>query len=302
MRVLVTGVAGRVGGPVARGLAEAGHEVTTTDIHRPDGLELPFEPADLTAEGAADGLMPGHEVLVHLGNISSDCGVEDTVGLCTTNVQNNLRTFNAAQRAGVRAIVFASTIQVTAGCRAGFDDPRPCPLPYLPADGGLPINPVGPYGLSKAASEQMLEYMVRRDPALSAIAVRFPAVRSDDRYWRGRANADPDADEARSTGSRKKRGFPAYSIDELFSFLLLGDAVALVAAAVARRPAGYHTLFPADPRPTSARPVRELIERYYADVPLRRPIDQIEALIDNAPITELLGWRLAARPDQAVSP
>ncbi len=302
MRIVLTGAAGRVAPYVCRHLQDAGHELLCTDIREPDPPMPGFEVADLCQPGEARRLLEGADVLVHFGNHSNDLprgGFTPQQVYCD-NVKMNLLTFDAAVEVGVRQIVFASTVQTISGGPTG-DGPA---VPYLPADGGYPLNPMWYYGLSKAAAEQMLRVLCRERPQLSAIAIRFPyiprhdedlsAYRSGRRKPRSRHAAHAsgvgtsEVDQAKEEHRKRWRTKRAY---ELCTYLYADDVGSLVVAAVQRCPAGLHVLFPAADETHNGEPPAELIERYFHGVPLRKPIEQFTGLVDNTPITELLGWQ-----------
>lgn len=295
-----------LGSAACRGFARAGHDVVGTDIQPSRDPEATVEVADLRVRGQAMRLLEGCEAVVHLGNIRSDDGHEDPAQVYIDNAIINIRTFEAAQAHGTRSIVFASSIQAMGGYRRGLEDPRPCPLAYIPADGGLPVLAETLYGLGKAAGEQALEYMVQRDPKLSGIAIRFP--RLDSEY--PRKSRGSSGNRATQATAEQNRSHPATAtldpaaiekererrrhrvrIDELFTFLLIDDAVSLMLAAVQRQPAGFHILLPASKTACTSTPIADLIRDHYANVPLRRPIEEIESLVDIQPITDLLGWQ-----------
>jgi len=302
MRIVVTGAVGRIAPAVCRHLENAGHQVTPSDVREPRQPQPGFVVADLLEPGEARRLLEGAEVLVHLGNHSSDEPGHHPPRLTPQqvyhdNVTMNLLTFDAAMDAGVRQIIFASSVQAIAGGPAG-DQP---PVPYLPADGQYPANPKWYYGLSKVAGEQTLRMLCREEPGLSALAFRFPYMPPDveklhayrQRYRerrehrRGEAAGQAVSDE-RAARRQWHRGKHIY---ELFTYLLADDAAALVGAAVDKQPPGCHVLFPAADETYSGESPADLIERHFQGVPLRKPVEQFTGLVDNSPITELLGWR-----------
>ncbi|WP_445182891.1 NAD-dependent epimerase/dehydratase family protein [Pseudonocardia sp. Cha107L01] len=70
MKVLVTGAQGKVGHAATAALAEAGHEVTASDVgrgvfERPLPGEPAYQQADLTEAGQAFAIVHGHDAVVH---------------------------------------------------------------------------------------------------------------------------------------------------------------------------------------------------------------------------------------------
>jgi UDP-glucose 4-epimerase len=99
MRILVTGARGKVGSAAVASLADAGHEVTATDLGRPVYEARPdavaYKQADLTDAGDAFAVVRGHDAVVHAAAIP-----DPTSNPPHRVFQNNLMaTFNALEAA-----------------------------------------------------------------------------------------------------------------------------------------------------------------------------------------------------------
>ena len=79
--------------------------------------------------------------------------------------------------AGVKKIIFASSIQAITGYRKYTEErqQKPSELPYLPLDGNVALNPGNPYAASKVAGEMLLRYFSKFH-GISAFALRFPML------------------------------------------------------------------------------------------------------------------------------
>lgn len=280
MKILVTGAAGRLGSVVCHHLHRAGHEVVATDKVRETLLPMPVHVADLTEHEAVHPLVKGIEAIAHLGNIPNAFSA-DARTTYAVNSTINLNVFHAAVEAGVRRIVFASSVQVVSGRRTVNDAARSV-LPHLPFDGGLPPCPGSTYGLSKQAGEEALAYHARWNE-LRAVALRFPWLIDRERLESilARSNATEPSERMRNH----------LRVDEGFSFLLFADAAALIEAALTRAAPGYRCFMPAD-RHNQLHGLSpgEIARRYFAGVPHRKDLDEIGGLFDLAEIKEALGW------------
>ncbi|HEX3852945.1 MAG TPA: NAD-dependent epimerase/dehydratase family protein [Polyangiaceae bacterium] len=72
--------------------------------------------------------------------------------------------------------------------------------------------------------------------------------------------------------------------------LMFSDAAELVRAALEKQRPGYHQYYPAQTLAVRGFSAAALIQEFYPGVPLRRPLEQIEALVDISAITDALGW------------
>lgn len=107
LTVLVTGIGGRIGREVIGMLQDA------YDLRTLDKSPVPFAPdtivADLSDIEALRRAMQGVDVVLHLAATSDEAPFLEQ--LVPNNVVGLFNTYQAAQDAGVRRIVFASTVQ-----------------------------------------------------------------------------------------------------------------------------------------------------------------------------------------------
>jgi nucleoside-diphosphate-sugar epimerase len=270
MKVLVTGAAGKLGSVVCAHLLERGHAVRATDHkHRADlGTELVL--ADLRDELAVYPLLESCEAVVHLGNHPNLLAGPSPQRILSDNTSMNANVFRAALDLGVRRIVFASSVQavlkMTNGVRV--DAPRSM----------APTNPgANCYGLSKVFAERMLQELSLARPELNATALRFPALVSEqslDRY----------------TAASMPAPASAFNFGELLGYLMFSDAAELVRLVLENQQPGYHQYYPAQTLEVRGVSVPTLIRDFYPGVPLRRPREEIDALVDLSAIYETLGW------------
>lgn len=137
MTVLLTGAAGAIGTALARGLPAYGHRLRLLDARPVDGDDTVV--ADITDPDAMDAAMDGIDAVVHFAGLVKE-GAFD--GILRTNIEGTYNVFDAARRAGVRRLVYASS-----GRAVGFT-PR---APMVGVD--VPARPDGYYGLSKVFGE-----------------------------------------------------------------------------------------------------------------------------------------------------
>ncbi|MGQ0839646.1 NAD-dependent epimerase/dehydratase family protein [Actinokineospora sp.] len=153
MRALVTGGAGFIGSTLVDRLLSAGHDVVILDDLRRGrranltaalaaGCEL--HEVDVLSPELADVLATARpEVVFHLAaQIDVRVSVADPLLDVNQNVVATVNLAEAAHRAGVRKIVFASS----GGSIYGTPE-------ELPVSESAPINPKSPYAASKVAAE-----------------------------------------------------------------------------------------------------------------------------------------------------
>jgi nucleoside-diphosphate-sugar epimerase len=207
---------------------------------------------------------------VHLGN-HPGIGKRSPQRTYAENVAMNANVFEAALERGVKTFVFASSVQaIGSGRNRGVHD-IPSGLPYLPMDGRARSRPGNAYALSKEAGERMLEYYARRH-GRACVAVRFPLM----------------VDRTKWTDTPLFADYP--KLDETFAYLDVRDGASLVVAILAAPLSGYRAYFPASRGNLLDRSTPDLIREFYANVPLKRPIDQIESLVDTSDIERETGW------------
>ncbi len=142
-RVLVTGAAGNVGSALRAVWPRGEESVTFTDIR----AAVPVRPgerfvvADLADRAAVDRLVAGVDAIVHMGGISKERGWDE---ISSGNIEGTYNLYEAARKAGVRRVIYASSLHVTGF--HGVDEvltpdtaPRPSTL----------------YGVSKAFGEAL---------------------------------------------------------------------------------------------------------------------------------------------------
>lgn len=129
-RVLLTGAAGNIGSVLRKGLRTGLEELRLTDrvpIDPADGSSETFVLADLLDRAAIERAVAEVDAVIHLGGHPDEASFDDLVG---PNLQGTFNLFDAARRAGVRRIVYASSNHATGFYRRGDrligeEPPRP---------------------------------------------------------------------------------------------------------------------------------------------------------------------------------
>ena len=162
MKILVTGGAGYIGGTVAQKLAENAHETVLFDNLSHSRKE--FAPAGIrlingdVCDGAAlkralsagesDG-KPFDAVMHFAALIEAGDSMARPGAYFRNNTMGTLTLLEAMAAAGTKKLVFSSTAAV-------YGTPEAVPIQEE-----APVQPVNPYGESKALSERILEWFHR---------------------------------------------------------------------------------------------------------------------------------------------
>jgi UDP-glucose 4-epimerase len=175
MRTIVTGGAGFIGSHLVDALLAAGDQVTVVDHLKgghSDNLAQAFTRGAVLVRGdvtdveamSAAVREARPEVIYHLaGQIDVRVSVRDPAFDAHVNVGGTASMLEAARRAGVGRVVFASTAAVY-----GNGAKRPTPE-------SAPIAPISPYGAGKAAAETYME-LFERLHGMSTMSLRMSNV------------------------------------------------------------------------------------------------------------------------------
>jgi nucleoside-diphosphate-sugar epimerase len=157
--VLLTGAAGRIGSFLTRHLAER-YDFVLTDARPPDETcGFAFVEADITDLEAMRALCRGVDTVVHL---AADPSTQATwESLLPRNIIGVQHVFQAAQEAGCRRVVFASSVNAVSGY------PR-----EVQVRTDMPVRPPNLYGATKVWGEALARYYADQ-LGLSAICLRF---------------------------------------------------------------------------------------------------------------------------------
>lgn len=141
--ILITGAAGRLGRELRRGLAPLARtlrladRVAITDL-APNEQALTFDLAD---EAAVQAAVQGVDVIVHFGGAPMERPWDE---ILNANIRGSYHIYEAARKAGVRRVVYASSVHAIGYHR--LEDH---------IDTRAPHRPDGLYGLSKCFVEDL---------------------------------------------------------------------------------------------------------------------------------------------------
>jgi uronate dehydrogenase len=160
--ILITGAAGHVGTMLRSRLAGPGRVLRLLDVTplaRPPGPGEEAVTASVTDMAAMTAACAGADAVIHLGGIPTEAA---WAPILDVNINGTYTVFEAARRAGVPRVVFASSNHAV-----GFAPRESFPVP----DAAAPA-PDTYYGVSKAAGEALAALYARRY-GLEAICVRI---------------------------------------------------------------------------------------------------------------------------------
>ncbi|PYI67692.1 UDP-glucose 4-epimerase [Arthrobacter livingstonensis] len=272
MRIAVTGGSGKLGRHVVRRLTGDGHQVLNLDRagERGPGLVI----VDLRNYGQVldvflglDDRHGGLDAVVHLGAIPAPGLVPDAATF-ENNMLSTYNVFQAARRAGIKKVVYASSETVLG---LPFDvDP-----PYLPVDEEYPARPESTYSLVKHLEEQMAREMTRWDPELSITALRFSNVMDAGDY----------------------AAFPSFDSDamarkwNLWGYLDGRDGAQAVARALEHVQTGFEAFIIANADTVMRRSSASLAAEVFPQVKVRKELGEHETLLSIDKARRLLGYQ-----------
>ncbi|SEE36770.1 Nucleoside-diphosphate-sugar epimerase [Arthrobacter alpinus] len=271
MRIAVTGGSGKLGRHVVRRLTADGHQVLNFDRvgERGPGMVV----VDLRNYGQVldvflglDDRHSGFDAVVHLGAISAP-GLLPDAETFENNMLSTYNVFQAARRAGIKRLVYASSETV-------LGLPFETDPPYIPVDEEYPARPESTYSLVKHLEEQMAVELTRWDPELSIIALRFSNVMDVDDY------ADfPSFDT--SVMARKWN---------LWGYIDGRDGAQAVARALENGQPGFDAFIIANADTVMARSSAALAAEVFPNVQVRKDLDEHETLLSIDKAKRLLGY------------
>lgn len=270
MIVGVTGSSGKLGQATVERLRADGHQVVGFDLHVPAGpgytrVDLAHFGQTLDALLSVTARHDGLDALVHLAAIPVNGLVPDAETF-DANMSASFHALFGAYRAGIRRIVFASSITA-----AGF--PFDQPPPILPVDESF-TRAHNTYGLGKVAEEAMAAQLAGWAPDLSITALRFTNVVAADEY----ATFDRASD-------------PGYRRDLIGSWVDARDAAQAVALALEHAEPGYEVYAVAAPESGLTIPSRELAARWFPGTAVVADLGEFESLLSTRKIRERLGFQ-----------
>ncbi|MFF1634864.1 NAD-dependent epimerase/dehydratase family protein [Leifsonia sp. NPDC058248] len=271
MRIAVTGGSGKLGRTVVRELAAAGNEVINLDSAGERGPD--FVKVDLTDYGQTlDAILgvndkyDGFDAIVHLAAIPAP-GILSDVATFHNNIRVTYNVFQAARRAGIRNVVYASSETV-------LGLPFDVPPPYIPVDEDYPARPESTYSLVKHLEEQMAIELVRWDPQLKIVALRF-------------SNVMEPADYA---------AFPSYDDDarkrkwNLWGYIDARDGAQAILRALEWETTGFDRFIIAAADTVMTRPNAELVAEVFPGVPLKGELGVNHTLLSIDKARRVLGY------------
>lgn len=284
MRILFTGGSGKAGRHAVAHLIALGHRVLNLDLVPLDLPGVDNRLADIADAGQVfdvmqsyagyDELEPGmgvprFDAVVHFAAVprllmrsDNECYRVNTLG--TYNV------IDAALKAGVRKIIFASSETVYGVC---FADGERKPE-YLPVDEAHPTDPEDSYAMSKVVNEVTARSFQRRSGA-DIYGLRINNVIEPHEY---------------------ARDFPAYVADpalrrrNIFAYIDARDLGQMVERCLAVDGLGFQIFNVSNDTHSVADSTEDLRARFYEGVPLLREMGPDESFYSNAKAREMLGF------------
>jgi nucleoside-diphosphate-sugar epimerase len=289
MKVLITGVSGRLGPYVVKDLEAAGHELVLFSRREPSPeiKHWPWVRGDITNyEDCLRGLTSGgFDAIQHL---AAQPNPTDHPGIRARSAEQEL-PFDTTMRSNIMGLYYLLQaalskdvgvfVMTGSNCALGHGyriSDKPFPFEYLPVDEKHPSNVEDSYSYSKLAGEMLLAaYTSAYD--IRTYAVRAAGICNEERRKAIAANAKPV--ESWNPWMWAWVG----SEDVASAHRLLMEKAADIAP---------HGVFYCNGEDTTAlEPSQELIRKFHPDLlPLVRELDGNASFLSNKALRQTVGW------------
>ncbi len=170
-RVLITGAGGFVGRAVCQSLRSAGYTLSGTTRNEtkkrgPENIPM-YRVSELGKDTDWSQCVVGADAIVHLAarvHVTKEKSSSPFEAYKTANRDSSVSLAEAAVKAGVKRIVFISTVKVNGEVTTNS--------PFIETD---PPSPVGPYAVSKWEAEKSLQEVAKKHN-LELVILRVPLV------------------------------------------------------------------------------------------------------------------------------
>jgi UDP-glucose 4-epimerase len=283
-KVVCTGGSGRLGRHVV-GLLRGDCALIVLDL-RPPEAEVGFVQADITDVAALQRAFAGQDAVIHLAAIPNPRAAAPDVTF-RNNVQGTFAVLHAAEEAGVRRVIVASSDSVVG---FHYNPPNWAPA-YLPIDERHPVRPTEFYSLSKHVTETICRSYAHRG-RLEVVVIRpthivFP----------------PEYSELETRGSDLQNY-------HLWTYVAPEDVAGGFKLALGLPEVRFETFFISAADGLNTRPTLELVRERYGFLPeIRRPeiYERLPtaSVLDTGHARAVLGfepssdWRRMAAPPTA---
>ena len=272
--VFVTGGSGKLGRAVLEDLVAHGHDVLNVDQTLPKQAVCPTVRIDLSDHGqvleAVLGGVDEHrgpfEAVVHLAAIPAP-GQFANSRTFRNNVTSSYNVFEAARRAGIKNVVFASSETV-------LGLPFETPPPYAPVDEEYFPRPETAYSLGKLLDETMAAQFCRWDPELKMVGLRFSNVMDVEDY----------------------KAFPSFDADaslrkwNLWGYIDARDGAQAVRRAIEAEFRGFEPFIIANADTVMSRSNASLMAEVFPTVPIKGSLSPNGTLLSIEKARRMLGY------------
>jgi len=277
-RIIVTGGSGKAGHWIVKHLVDEGYDVINVDTRRPAVALCRTIVADLTQLGQVVAAFSPHGT----GNRAPYAGIIHMAAIPRAHENpndeifrvNSLTTYNVLEACGLLGIkkaVIASSESSYGICFADkFFEPQ-----YLPIDEAHPQLPEDTYGLTKVVNEATAAMFHRRD-GTQIISYRIGNVVCPEDY----------------AGLKARFAHPGDRLRILWSYIDSRDLAIGCRLAIEKNGLGCENVIIAADDTSSNLPTQTLIKKFLPGVKdFRHPLAGRKALISNARLKKLLGWK-----------
>ena len=176
LKVLITGITGRVGANIAQNFLDHGHEVTgmvwpgDRQIEKMKAIGAEIIEGDLASSGDVNAAVDGQEVILHLGAAFQAGGPFTPEQYFDTNVKGTFNVLEASKNLGNRlkhVLITSTDATMFKYPEDGISEPI--------AEDSLPLSTTDWYGYSKVLCESLLNRYHAQDDLRGTI-IRFANV------------------------------------------------------------------------------------------------------------------------------
>jgi nucleoside-diphosphate-sugar epimerase len=286
-RIMFTGGSGKAGRHVVKYLVDQGHQVLNIDSKPLDNPKVRTLIADITDSGqvfnALSSYMGLHEfdpslrpqpvdAVVHFAAIPRIMITPDN-DVFRVNALGTYNVIEAAVKLGIHKIVVASS-ETTYGL-VFANEPRD-PV-YFPLDEDYDVDPMDSYALSKVVNEKTARAFALRS-GFDIYALRIGNVIEPHEYEKFVPQWIAD---------------PAFRKRIAWSYVDARDLGQITDLAVKKDGLGYQVFNAVNDDTSSGLPTRELLDRFYPNVPVKGELGEYETLLSNRKARDMLGFHPA---------